>query len=582
MLLRDFKSIWVGLITVGCLVGTGCSSFRVPDGDDFGAQKSRLIDMRDSDLETIVTESIEDVSPVEEADGLVEQEADVLSDMPVSYRGVDRSPVEMKPQRAKLQSDLVPLQAAGANAEQGEKERIIILKAMSANRSTLTEMDESSDNPAFGYEEMKNEIAAPKEVSNQLVPLPLNPENSSVYSNFQPGKLVCGADCDCQACRTAVEVSVDSAESEKLELLPDSTPANSEVLSNAPVVSEETEVAEEIVAAEETEVAEEIVAAGETEVAEEIVAAGEVEIGAIATSNNQFEPGQSETVESSSAKDDISSELPVESAISESQAPPAETGGLIATETAQPAASVNTTALPWDAQLQATITAFENQIVELGLNDYRRPKLQQSLAILHALDERLASGRIALEQSKHQQYWQHQLTVILNMLHAATTSEEGGRQNVSVAVDHLKSAVIELQQLSDLFIARVELCSEVSGYGQFVPMQLSDFRPESKTLVYCEIENFLPVAEMIEDRPMFETRLECRLEILGPDDAVAQAVDFPVVQDVAANRRRDFYLHLPLTLDDLPAGSYQLRLDVKDLGSGKSASRFLPDSLIVK
>ena len=582
MLLRGFKSIWVGLITVGCLVGTGCSSFRVPDGDDFGAQKSRLIDMRDSDLETIVTESIEDVSPVEEADGLVEQEADVLSDMPVSYRGVDRSPVEMKPQRAKLQSDLVPLQAAGANAEQGEKERIIILKAMSANRSTLTEMDESSDNPAFGYEEMKNEIAAPKEVSNQLVPLPLNPENSSVYSNFQPGKLVCGADCDCQACRTAVEVSVDSAESEKLELLPDSTPANSEVLSNAPVVSEETEVAEEIVAAEETEVAEEIVAAGETEVAEEIVAAGEVEIGAIATSNNQFEPGQSETVESSSAKDDISSELPVESAISESQAPPAETGGLIATETAQPAASVNTTALPWDAQLQATITAFENQIVELGLNDYRRPKLQQSLAILHALDERLASGRIALEQSKHQQYWQHQLTVILNMLHAATTSEEGGRQNVSVAVDHLKSAVIELQQLSDLFIARVELCSEVSGYGQFVPMQLSDFRPESKTLVYCEIENFLPVAEMIEDRPMFETRLECRLEILGPDDAVAQAVDFPVVQDVAANRRRDFYLHLPLTLDDLPAGSYQLRLDVKDLGSGKSASRFLPDSLIVK
>ncbi len=582
MLLRGFKSIWVGLITVGCLVGTGCSSFRVPDGDDFGAQKSRLIDMRDSDLETIVTESIEDVSPVEEADGLVEQEADVLSDMPVSYRGVDRSPVEMKPQRAKLQSDLVPLQAAGANAEQGEKERIIILKAMSANRSTLTEMDESSDNPAFGYEEMKNEIAAPKEVSNQLVPLPLNPENSSVYSNFQPGKLVCGADCDCQVCRTAVEVSVDSAESEKLELLPDSTPANSEVLSNAPVVSEETEVAEEIVAAEETEVAEEIVAAGETEVAEEIVAAGEVEIGAIATSNNQFEPGQSETVESSSAKDDISSELPVESAISESQAPPAETGGLIATETAQPAASVNTTALPWDAQLQATITAFENQIVELGLNDYRRPKLQQSLAILHALDERLASGRIALEQSKHQQYWQHQLTVILNMLHAATTSEEGGRQNVSVAVDHLKSAVIELQQLSDLFIARVELCSEVSGYGQFVPMQLSDFRPESKTLVYCEIENFLPVAEMIEDRPMFETRLECRLEILGPDDAVAQAVDFPVVQDVAANRRRDFYMHLPLTLDDLPAGSYQLRLDVKDLGSGKSASRFLPDSLIVK
>ena len=159
---------------------------------------------------------------------------------------------------------------------------------------------------------------------------------------------------------------------------------------------------------------------------------------------------------------------------------------------------------------------------------------------------------------------------------------KGGRQSVSTAMDHLKSAVFELQQLSELSIARIEFCSEVSGYGQFATMDLDDFQPDSATLVYCEIENFLPVKETVGDREMFATRLECQLEILDQDDNIVQSVDFPVVEDVAINHRRDFYMHLPLTLANLPPASYQVRLEIKDLGSQKSARQSLPDLITVK
>ena len=149
-------------------------------------------------------------------------------------------------------------------------------------------------------------------------------------------------------------------------------------------------------------------------------------------------------------------------------------------------------------------------------------------------------------------------------------------------MEHLKSAVIELQELSELSIARIEFCSGVSGYGQFVTMDLDEFQSDSTTLVYCEIENFLPVKETVGDREVFATRLECQLEILDQDDNVVQSVDFPVVEDIAINHRRDFYMHLPLTLANLPPGSYTVKLDVKDLGSQKSAKWSAVEALTVK
>ena len=221
---------------------------------------------------------------------------------------------------------------------------------------------------------------------------------------------------------------------------------------------------------------------------------------------------------------------------------------------------------PWDAQLAATIQAFEDQVIALDDDDYRRAPMQRSLALLMALESHLSESQMALDSPEQRKYWQHQVAAILNLLQDSAASEE---VRLGKAIDHLQQAVDELQQLSNLKIATVEFCRQVNGYGQYRTMsELHSGRP---TLVYCEIENFRSLRGTVQDEEVYLTRLKCRIEIETADGQSVHQQEFPVIEDVARNRRRDFYLHLPLTFPDLAAGDYLLKLTVEDLGSGKIA-----------
>ena len=581
-MLRNFELIVVWMIAVVCMVGTGCSSFRLPDADEFATEKSRLVDMRNTDLDSLVqessqskNESADELSLADDSDVVVQAETDSTAENPLPEEEADTRNIGQV-NHADLQAvrfdhdqqmqTLEPLSNgvlpgdSSSEPGQGLDEKIIILKAKSPNPYSISEMIEKSANPASPMPEIADGHADEVQTSIQLTPIGTGAGNPSVYSNFKPGKLVCGAECDCDACQaksTKVQVSSGSAPPDQTEVLP----------SSADPLTTPTEG--ETVTADAVE--------GVSLANPESVEVGDSDPTSV--EDNQFDPGQIEPDPPSATGHADSVDSQVEPENSE-PVPSKETGESIAAEPL--AMNVENASLGWDVQLKATIDAFEDQIIDLAMSDYRRPQLQQSLAILHVLDDRLSSGRIALEQPKHRQYWQHQLTAILNMLQAAKTNEEGGRQSVSTAMEHLKSAVIELQQLSELSIARIEFCSGVSGYGQFVTMDVDEFQPDSTTLVYCEIENFLPVKETVGDREMFATRLECQLEILDQDDNVVQSVEFPVVEDVAINHRRDFYMHLPLTLANLPPGSYAVKLDVKDLGSQKSAKWSTVEALTVK
>lgn len=572
-MLRKLEMVWILMLATTCLVGTGCSSLFLPDGGEFTADNSRLVDMRPSTLDSLVTEAGDlssassDESPGTNSASDVElEEADVLSDLAsdvaedevwqVNHKAV---PV-LQPVQVEVSADEI---AGGA----GEGQQIIILKAKSADPANVHEMIEPTANPATPPVPVSTGADAGNRSSSPLAPIHWGSDVSPVYSSFEPARLVCGAGCDCAGCR-AVDTTSDTTDTgveSTVDPSGDAAPAAADSDSVEPLPGSDA-LPVETAAVKEV--------AGEAEDA--IPADPEMSTSAAPTEadTNQFDPDSHAAAEAGSepvAPEPTSEEpLPFASA---------GTGELVAAEPVS--ATAESGVLPWDIQLKATITAFENQIIDLTLSDYRRPKLQQSLAILQALDDRLSSGRIALEQPKHRQYWQYQMTAVLNMLQAAKTNEEGGRENVSVAIAQLKSAVVELQQLSELSITRVEFCSEVSGYGQFVTMDHSHFRPDTKTLIYCEIENFHPVQENVGDREMFATRLECQLEIRDPEGKVVQSVDFPIVEDVAINHRRDFYMHLPLTLAQLPAGDYQVHLNVKDLGSEKIAHHQLPGLITI-
>lgn len=224
---------------------------------------------------------------------------------------------------------------------------------------------------------------------------------------------------------------------------------------------------------------------------------------------------------------------------------------------------------PWRTRLASTIESIEDQIIELGMDDYRRPALQRSLAMLMVLETQLDDEAMALQSPERRAYWDHQLSAILNVLNSPRSSAPDNGA-LFTAIEHLEDATAELKNLAALRITTTEFCSEVSGFGQYRTMKR--IRSGRPTLVYCEIENFKSLPGTQSSQPGFLTRLKCRATILTADGRTAQEVEYPVIEDIARNRRRDFYLHLPLVLDELPIGRYRLVVTIEDLGSGKSAT----------
>ena len=84
-------------------------------------------------------------------------------------------------------------------------------------------------------------------------------------------------------------------------------------------------------------------------------------------------------------------------------------------------------------------------------------------------------------------------------------------------------------------------------------------------LVYCEVENYQPTKVETDSGTRFVTKLRGSILIRDGQGRVVQENKFPTVEDVALNKRRDFYMYFPVKLDELPAGEYQLELEVEDL-----------------
>ncbi len=127
----------------------------------------------------------------------------------------------------------------------------------------------------------------------------------------------------------------------------------------------------------------------------------------------------------------------------------------------------------------------------------------------------------------------------------------------------------------DLKLSHAQFCTEIKGFGQVTPYSANCFQPQQQTLVYCEVENYRSILEKNPNRATFVTRLRGRFSIKDQRGNVVQSGEFPDIEDVTTRQRRDFYLYFPVTLQNLPAGEYQLSLTVDEpteSGSEKSTA----------
>ena len=235
-------------------------------------------------------------------------------------------------------------------------------------------------------------------------------------------------------------------------------------------------------------------------------------------------------------------------------------------------------AVTWKSRLQQTILLVKEQL-DSDIDSQTRTSLEINLRLLDVLSRQM--GDLAQEERSFTQsenyFWQHQLEAITSMLQTPELTDVKANDLMKhhTAHDtlvHLRRAISELESLANLKIESGAFCTEVSGYGQFKTFMSDVFNPGQKVLVYCEVENYNSLQQPSDSGSTFHTRLRGSYAIYDAAGHAVQQAEFPVVEDIARRRRRDFYMHLPITIGDLSNGNYELHLLVEDLGGNKTAS----------
>jgi hypothetical protein len=236
-------------------------------------------------------------------------------------------------------------------------------------------------------------------------------------------------------------------------------------------------------------------------------------------------------------------------------------------------------AVTWQSRLAQTIDLVQEQLNQQNIDTDTRTSLEVNLRLLDVLSRQMGDLVENQQQfsSSENQYWQDQLEAITSMLKVADPVD--GRANELLrhhtaheTLTHLRNAVSHLESLANLRVVAGEFCTEVSGYGQFNPFAYNVFPVGQKVLVYCEIENFNSTPQDSESGVSFLTRLRGSYAIYNSSGHAVQQAEFPTLEDTARKRRRDFYMHLPITIGNLDAGNYELHLLIEDLGGNKTAS----------
>jgi hypothetical protein len=135
-----------------------------------------------------------------------------------------------------------------------------------------------------------------------------------------------------------------------------------------------------------------------------------------------------------------------------------------------------------------------------------------------------------------------------------------------------------------LTIPKVDLCTKVTGYGDYSPLQRRSFLAgaANRVIVYSELDGFRSQLE----NGKWTTRLATRVSIVPANSNTAtnskfiawsRTPEWTEVVDTSDSPRCEFFLGeiIPIA-NNLSAGNYNVRVEVKDLATGAITSQVLP------
>ena len=228
--------------------------------------------------------------------------------------------------------------------------------------------------------------------------------------------------------------------------------------------------------------------------------------------------------------------------------------------------------LPIDekSQLQVSIQKLKSQL-DLETDSNRRNALEVNLQLFEFLRHQLANdGTLTSITVEEKKYWEHQLEAIEMM------TQGGGKEVTGKAADatlgNLRKAMSRLESIAELHIKSGAICFEITGFGKHKSFPENIFKPGQPILVYCEVENYESKDLEIDSKRVVQSRFQGSYQIANGDGQQVQSGEFPIIEDNALQRRRDFYLYFKIKLNELEPGNYRLQMEIEDLNGQKTGN----------
>lgn len=225
------------------------------------------------------------------------------------------------------------------------------------------------------------------------------------------------------------------------------------------------------------------------------------------------------------------------------------------------------------AELSAAIATLEQEVkAHPGTTAELQDHLRLRMLMLMAGRESDSFAPIPGASPAEQDYWSKQLFALSTYLDAQRVPDT--KQRAAGALIHFDAARAKLAELATLQVRHLTFVDEVDGYGLYEPRKDSKFSPGEQVTLYAEVDNY--TSESTKEG--YRTVLSTSYEVVDRQGQRVDGAQFPDVEDICRNLRRDFHMQYGVTLPTrIYAGEYELRLIITDQLShkiGQASVRF--------
>jgi len=226
----------------------------------------------------------------------------------------------------------------------------------------------------------------------------------------------------------------------------------------------------------------------------------------------------------------------------------------------------------WQVQLLGAIQNLEGSVQpEPGSTDEVNQHMRLRLLQLLAGNEESAMQPIPGATAPQQDYWNKQLFAVSTFLDNKRQPDD--RRRAAGSLMHLDQARAKLSELATLEIRKLAFVDSVEGYGSYELHEATKFRPGDVVTLYAEIENF----SSEPTKEGYRTRLGTSYEVVDKNGKRVDSAQFPEVEDLCQNPRRDFHMTYTITLPTrIYAEHYEIRLIITDQQSHKIGQASVP------